>query len=407
MNRQPYCRPPQWWPPKLSPAWVRWSRAARWRRLRQGQRLTAIEPRNIEVVRDEVRRGHGVLITPNHSAHYDSAALYVAADRIEQPLYFMTAWQVFAMSGRFERWAMQRLGCFSVDRESNDRQAFKQAVQILQEAPHPLVIFPEGDIYHTSDCVTPFREGAAAIGLAAAKRAERPLVAIPCGIKFWYTDDPTGGLCDVAAEIEQRLYLRSQPELPLPTRIHRLAEAALALKELDYLGHTRAGLLRERVLFLTSAVLQQLEARHRLAPSNGTTPERVKALRQVVIRDLEQAESPDQGGSHDLRSLQADMEDLFFVMQLFSYRGDYLANEPSVERLAETLDKFEEDVLGRDLPTVHGRRRVCLDFGAPIPIDGQAKGRDRTVELTRTLQTAVQQLIDAMNERESPLAPRQ
>ena len=66
------------------------------------------------------------MITPNHSAHYDSAALYIAADRIDTPLYFMTAWQVFAMSRGYQRWAMQRLGCFTIDRESNDRQAFKQ-----------------------------------------------------------------------------------------------------------------------------------------------------------------------------------------------------------------------------------------------------------------------------------------
>ena len=39
------------------------------------------------------------------------------------------------------------------------------------------------------------------------------------------------------------------------------------------------------------------------------------------------------------------MEDLFFVIQLYSYPGDYVAEKPSIERIAETLDKFEEDVL--------------------------------------------------------------
>jgi 1-acyl-sn-glycerol-3-phosphate acyltransferase len=420
MNRQPYCRPPKWWEPKISPWWVRMSAPVRRRQLLSKQRITGVEADNLEVLRRELGQGRGVLIVANHSAHYDSAALYLAADQIHLPLYFMTAWQVFAMSSRFECWAMQRLGCFSVDRESTDRQAFKQAVQILQDAPYPLVIFPEGDIYHTSDCVTPFREGAAAVALAAAKRGARRQVVVPCGIKFWYAEDPTHDLLGIAATLEQRLYLRTQPQQTLPTRIHRLAEAALALKELDYLGHTREGRLRERVVFLTNAVLEQLEQRHAVrAAAPATAPERVKTLRQTVIRRLEELQSGQtektentektefrsqasaSNKAEEIAGLQADMEDLFFAMQLFSYRGDYLVDSPSIERLAETLDKFEEDILQRDLPTVRGRRRVQIQFGEPLEVDGESRGRDRTAVLTSVMQDNVQRLIDQMNARES------
>ena len=45
--------------------------------------------------------------------------------------------------------------------------------------------------------------------------------------------------------------------------------------------------------------------------------------------------------------LRADLEDLFLVVQLYSYPGDYVAEKPSIERMAETLDKLEEDVLER------------------------------------------------------------
>lgn len=399
MNRQPYCRAPRWWAPKLSPAWVRMSRRYRWRQLRVRQQVVEIEAENVERLREEVARGHGVLITPNHSAHYDSAVLYAAADRVDLPLYFMTAWQVFAMSSRFECAAMQRLGCFSVDREHNDRQAFKQAVDILRSEPYPLVIFPEGDIYHTSDLVTPFREGAAAVSLAAAKRGERPQVVLPCAIKFWYAEDPTEQLHALIDELDERLFLRRRRSLPLAARVHRIAEAALALKELDYLGHTRAGRLRERVVYLTEAVLGQLEERHAVRRSEAATPpERVKHLRKCVIAKLDALENTDgKGREQEAQSLQDDMEDLFFVMQLFSYRGDYLANEPSVERIAETLDKFEEDILEREYPTVRGPRRVSVRFGEPLEIDGGQRGRDRVPEETRRIQQAVQLLIDQIN----------
>lgn len=399
MNRQPYCKPPRWWPPKMSPRWVHLTKGYRYRQLLRGQQLTEIDVTNLGVLRDQVARGHGVLITPNHSAHYDSVSLYTVADRIGQPLYFMTAWQVFAMSGRFERAAMQRLGCFSVDREHNDRRAFKQAVRILRDEPHPLVIFPEGDIYHMSDCVTPFREGAAAVSLAADKRGNRRQVILPCAIKFWYVDDPTERLNELMRVLESRLYLRTQDAFPLRQRIHRLAEAALALKELDYLGHTRAGRVRDRVAYLIEAVLRQLEQRHGLHPPAGASPpQRVKQLRQCVISKLDSEEkSTAPAASESVAALQSDMEDLFLTMQMFSYRGDYLADQPSIERLAETVDKFEEDVLGRDYPTLRGRRRVTVRFGEPIPVAAGQRGRDRIMDLTRCTQNAVQQLIDQGN----------
>ncbi len=394
MNRQPYGSPPRWWPPKLSPTWVKLSRRWRHRQLRDKQQIAEIISEGLEHVTDAVAAGHGVLIAPNHSAHYDSAALYAAVDKVDLPLYFMTAWQVFGMSSTLERWVMQRWGCFSIDRESTDKTAFKQAVTILKEAPHPLVIFPEGDIYHTTDRVTAFREGAAAIALSAAK-GERPIVIVPCGIRFTYIDDPTAALHELLSNLEERLYLRPLRDAPLWERIHRFAEAALALKELDYLGCTSAGRLRDRVTALTEAVLAQLEQRHGLHGNGRTPPERAKEVRRKVIASLERT-ALDNGGADRYGQLQQDMEDVFFVMQCFSYPGDYLHESPSIERLAETADKFEEDVFGVEAPTVRGRRRVRLSFGQPIEVVRSKQGRGQTIELTARMRTSVQGLLDQM-----------
>ena len=111
--------------PKLVPWAVKLPRGYRQRHLRRSQRLMSIEAIGIEHLENARAAGHGILICPNHSAHYDSAALYAAAGQIGQPLYFMPAWQVFAMSKRWDRWLMQRMGCFSIDRESTDRTASK------------------------------------------------------------------------------------------------------------------------------------------------------------------------------------------------------------------------------------------------------------------------------------------
>ena len=39
--------------------------------------------------------------------------------------------------------------------------------------PEPLVVFPEGEMYHLGDQITPFHEGAAAMAIAAARKTDR------------------------------------------------------------------------------------------------------------------------------------------------------------------------------------------------------------------------------------------
>src|SRR5258708_1878273 len=126
------------------------------------------------------------------------------------------------MSSRFEQWSMQRHGCFSIDRENVDLSAFRLSIEILRDSPYPLVIFPEGDIYHTNDRVTPFRDGAAAVALAAAKRSDRRIVCVPCALKWWFLDDPTPTLVELMQQLEERLLWRPPPDPPLPGSTPRL-----------------------------------------------------------------------------------------------------------------------------------------------------------------------------------------
>ena len=405
MNRQPYGSPPRRWNPKLNPTWVKLTQRYRWRKLRREQLLESVSVEGLCNVQRAISQNQGVLLAPNHSTHFDSAALYVGLDRISQPAFIMTAWQVFSMSTPFERWFMQRMGCFSIDRESTDRIAFKHAIHMLRSEPFPLVIFPEGEIYHVTDRVTPFREGAAAIALSAAKRSERPIVVIPCAIKFWYLDDPTQHLLGLTERLEERVFLRTEPSLDLTDRIHRLAEGVLALKELDFLGTTRSGRVRDRIAHLADAVLTRMEQRYSMPDNDDAIPQRVKELRQRIIRQSEDRENDNGQDADGELKLKRDMDDLFFVMQLYSYPGDYLDEEPSIERIAETLDKLEEDLLDVELPSVRGRRRVAIRFGEPMEIEGGGDRRKRTESLTQTMQSAVQSLLDDLNAQPGDMSP--
>ena len=393
MNRQPFQTPPQWWEPKMSPWLVKLWRPLINRTLVRRQRMTHLEVQNISPVQQAIRSGAGVLVAANHSFHYDSYVMIEAAHRVGRPFHFLTAWQVFAMSKRFERWMLQRHGCYSINREGNDVQAFKRSVDILRDGRFPLVVFPEGDIYHNNDLVTPFRDGAAAIAMSAAKKGPRPVVIVPCALKSFYVQDPTKDLESLMARLEAALHWRPRPHLPLAERIYKFAEGLLTLKEIEYRGRPYRGSLSSRSAGLADAVLQPLEAEYGLNGKGAIVPERVKEVRRAIIRTLEQnALSLDAR-----RKLADDLEDLFFVIQLFSYPGDYLSERPSIERIAETLDKFEEDVLQADVPGIRGERIVIVRFGTPLEVPRERDSRDAVARWTDLLERKVQDLLDEIN----------
>jgi len=367
-----------------------------WRPLRHLLRIKAkgvleVELRGAEYLKGPVEDRCGVLITPNHAAHADPFVVYEAADELGRPFYFMAAWQVFGRLGMVERIMLRQHGVFSVDREGTDMQAFRQAVSILQESSNPLVIFPEGEVYHINDRVTPFREGPAVIAMTAAKRAIRPVVCVPCAIKYIYVQDPTPQLIELMSQLEERILWRPRPDIPLAERIYRFAEAALALKEQEYLGHTQQSALPERISSLSHKVLEGLEGRYEIRPSGETTlPERVKALRKEVIERFEPAAED----SELSRQGRLDLDDLFLVTQLFSYPGDYVAGKPTIERMAETLDKFEEDVLRATTATIRGARRAVVSFGEPIELKHSRDRKKAAHTLTEILEDRVQKLLD-------------
>ncbi len=394
MNPYRQTAPPRRWETKLSPFVVRMMRSVRQRKCRVDQKLMNVQVNQAGIVRQAIAEGNGVLIVGNHSTHADAYSMNEASDKVGTPFHYLATWHVFDAVGKVGQWLLQRHGVFSIDREGTDRVAFKKAVSLLQEDKHPLMIFPEGEVYHCNDRLTPFREGASAIALTAAKRAERPIVCIPCGIKYRYLEDPTDELLSVMAQIETSIHWRPRQPIPLPQRLLDCAAALMGLKELEYLGEVRQGTLPARTDFLADEILTRLEKRHDIDHHSATIPERVKELRRRTLELIRETEQPT---DLQTQTWHDDLDDLFLVVQLFSYPGNYLAENPTIERIAETIDKLEEDVLQVYSATVRGTREATVTFGEPIPVDGGKRSRDAVHELTRTMEKSVQQLIDSMN----------
>ncbi len=82
----------------------------------------------------------------------------------------MSARETFEKGFGINGFILQRMGAFSVDREGSDIQAIKKAMSILQKGKYPLVMFPEGEIYHLNERLTPLNEGAATLALRVAKK---------------------------------------------------------------------------------------------------------------------------------------------------------------------------------------------------------------------------------------------
>ena len=390
MNIQPYATPPKWWSPNLKPWIIRAWAPFRRKVLRRTQRIVDIDIRGIENLKGLLDSNRGVLITPNHSSHTDPLVMWEIASRVNTHLYFMAAWQVFAKAHWLRQQEFRWHGCFSVDREGADMRAFRQAVDILQDGSYPLVIFAEGEVYHVNDRVMPFQEGPAAMALTAQKRSKRPVMCLPCAMKFTYTKDPTDELLELMSRLEERILWRPCPQMPLGERIYRFAEGILGVKEVEYMGHTQQGDLPNRIASLAEFVLDSIEKRYAVEPGDALIPTRVKNCRREIIKLFQDDQQA------DLKQVGLDLDDLFMVTQLYSYPGDYVAAKPTIERMAETLDKFEEDILGAPTATIRGERKVVVEFGEPIAVQPASDKKQSINTLTEKLEQGVQKLLDAM-----------
>jgi len=389
MDKLPYATPPRWWPPQPRPIFTWLLRRPRLLRQRRVERLVHVTVRGLEHVRAAVDQNKGVLITPKHAGHGDAFVMLNAADQLGRQFYYMVGWQVFHLLGPLDSWVLRTHGCFSVDREGNDLRAFRLGVDIVQRSKHPLVIFAEGEVYHNNDWVAPFRPGAAAIALAAAQRADRPVVCIPAAIVYRYAEDPMPELLRLMAAVEDRLQLATRTDLPLADRLYRSADRLAGRHELACLGCLQDAPFPERIERLTDAMLCRLEERLGVGGRAFDVPGRATQLRQHLIHEGENLPVSDPRRAQ----VRRDFQEIDVIVQLFSYIHDYDCEKPSLEHMGEILDKFEEDVLGAPMAHFHAKRRATILFGEPIEVRRQQRKREEARALTCILETEVEKLL--------------
>jgi len=339
------------------------------------------------------------LLASNHSDRADGLVLLDLADRVGRPFYTMAAHQLFAGDFGLRHWLFPRMGIFPVDREGSDLASVKAAVNILVSGKNPLLVFPEGEVYHTADWLTPLREGVAFLAASAAKRlaeASKTVWIVPIGVKYRFVDghDPLPDLTELMDRLEARFTWWNPHDMPLIERIYRYALGMLALKELEYLGSAMSGTLKERIGSLMARILDGLEDRHVGKRRTEFAPVRVKELRKHCLEKL----AAPAVTATEARQLRRDLNDLFVAVQLYSYPGDYIRDCPTVERVAEILMKYEEDVLGVEYSPPRGPRRASVLLGKPIDVGARltegGKLKAVVTSLTTELESGMQSLLD-------------
>lgn len=344
--------------------------------LRRAEGIASHEIRNAERLRESIDAGHGIMLTPNHCRYADPIILGWLAREVNCHVYAMASWHLFHQS-RFVAWAIRKMGGFSVYREGVDRQAIDTAIATLVDAERPLIVFPEGAVSRTNDRLHALLDGVAFIARTAAKKRARidsakRVVIHPVAIKYLFQGDIYEATQPVLEEIEHRFTWRSHDSMSLMQRIARVGSGLLALKEVEVFGHPQDGSLHDRLTQLADGLLSPLEEEWMGEPQSGPVVPRVKNLRMRILPDMVNQRLDEPERQRRWRHLA----DVYLSQQVSCYPADYLVELPSVDRVLETIERFEEDLTAK--VRVHGELKAVIDVLDPIDVPTK---RDRSKEV--------------------------
>lgn len=328
-------------------------------------RIGKLETEGFVKVAELCKAGHAVVLAPNHSDHSDPHLILECGARHGFASFFMGAREIFEVS-ETAAWSLQSMGVFSVDRDGPDISAIKTALGILEKGGRPLVIYPEGEIYHHHARLDPLHDGVASIILKAAAglKEGKQAYLVPVAVRFFHDPAVEATFSERLSSLEDRIGWTPKPLMPVDDRIARLGSGILALKETEYLGRASSEELQDRLSGLCGTLLAEVEARHGRDAKVTTAPERVRALRYRIRKRLLDASLPP--SADDRQFLLDDLDRVFTALQAHSYIGDYLLADPTLDRRAETILKLEEDLLG--FPTYPSPRTARVVAADPIEV---------------------------------------
>jgi hypothetical protein len=360
--------------------------------------LTIRNAESLDTVENGSKR---VLFLPNHSTHSDPEIMYELQRRLKRPSLFMAAYDVFLRS-KIKCWVMRKSGAFSVDRDSSDKESMKTAIQAMVDGKYALTIFPEGNVFFMNDRPGPFLEGAAYMAMSAQKElgADEPIYAIPVSIKASHLTDQRQAVREKIAEIAAYADTSLDADADDLANLTRIGLSLLQkrLRELNHEVPDLDGSLRDSLDKCAEIVIASVEdeMEQKVRP-NHTLLERAKALRRAIHKIRME---PEKKAEHPEADEWAERNIL--ALRILSYTGDYLSENTSLDRVAETVEKLLEDMTSVS-QKAFAKRRVFVQLGDPINLTEYleayaGKGRRQVLDdLTQRFENTVQSGMDAIN----------
>ena len=401
-------RPYRFAPPHRGSVWpffIQKLRLVDWY-LKRKEGVVSWECRGLEQLKDSLDRGDGILLAPNHCRYADPLVLGWPARLLKTNVYAIASWHLFNQ-GRFDGFAIQKMGGFSIHREGVDRQALDAAIGILSTAERPLLLFPEGTTNRSNDVLKPLLDGLSFIARTAARRRHKnshgKVVIHPIAIKYLCKGDICHWAQKQLAVLEHGFGWQTTPDLCLVQRTSRIVKGAFVLREVQYLGEPGSGTMTQRRDALIASILQRIEAKLGLEASRETVRERVRTIRSEISMQFFGSDAEiDQDTETRFRQ---DVIAVDMVQELISYPEAYLdVDQVTDTRIVETIQRIQESILGKadcGVPL-----HAVMQFGEAIEVPVEKAPRGEADPLMEQLKEKLGMMLEKLSCEARPFADK-
>lgn len=348
-------------------------------------------------------------------------------------------------AGKRQGWLYSRLGGTPIHRGKVDRIGLRSARSLFANGSLPMAAAPEGATNGHNEIVSPLEPGVAQLGfwcvedLLKAGRSEQVFI-LPIGIQYRYVEPPWKALEKLLTQLEADSGLEEEArgEESLYRRLYRLGEHLLSLMEEFYtrfyhqpIASTKVSTVAiedtlesklprssqefaTRLQALLNTALQVAEQYFGIVPK-GNLSDRCRRVEQAGwdyiyredIKDIE-ALSPLERGLSSRIAEEANLRmwHMRLVESFVAVTGDYVLENPTVERFAETTllmwDMITRIKGGNPFQRPRlGKQSVQMTVGEPISVSdrwevyqaSRRSGKLAVAHLTHELQTALEKMI--------------
>ncbi len=395
-------RPYQFIPPHRGQRWPQWIQRLRlidWH-LRRNEGVVDYELRHPQRLGDSVAAGHSIILAPNHCRYADPVVLGWLSRRLNIQLHALASWHLFNTNA-FERFALRRMGAYSILREANDRRALETSIDLIVDADRPLIIFPEGTTNRTNDRLKPLLDGVAFIARTAAKRRVKRdggrVVIHPVGLKYKCVGDPEAWMRRQLATLSERLTWPvdlTPGDVSLVAHTRKLCDGFLALKELQYLGYVGEGPTPGRRDRLVDVMLADLERRYGVGVG-GTTDRwgRIRAIRSAIYAAFFTAADEN---STNRSTFDRDVDSIELAQFMIAFPDDYLAAGQATDmRLVETIERVQEGLGFK--PDRPAELSIIIEVDEPIEVPADRAPRGQTDPLLLRLGDRLSNMLSRLS----------